>query len=246
VSERQLGDGYSDDGFVGRLTAHLDRDAARDRGTAPDEAAPVPADLLAFTEELRADATWSGPPADLRDSILAAVRARPGAPAAAPAATPAARPRPFAGWRARFGRLTWAVPAVALAAAVFTAGVVAVDRALVPGPPRGTTYAVAGTQVAPRVTGRVSVASTRSGFSVIISFTGLPPATPGTYYAAWLRGPRGDVPLGSFHWRRGGQDVTLWSGVDPADYPMFVVTVQHEGAPPLPSTVVVVSGSLAR
>jgi Anti-sigma-K factor rskA len=268
----------ADDGFVERLTVHLDREAAGEAATGP-----VPVELRAFDAQLRAAATWSGPPAGLRDSVLAAVRAQaasasttgasaasastagastagvqaagvsaagvqPAGPDAEPVrggkdVTPA-RSRWGARWRARWGRLTWAVPAVALAVAVFTAGVVAVDRALTPAPPHGVTYVATGTQVLPAATGEVSVLDTGTGLSVVAKFHHLPPAAPGTYYAAWLRGPRGVVPLGSFHWHRGGNDVDMWSGVELADYPTFMVTLQREGDPPTPSTVVVMTGQL--
>src|SRR6185369_9892945 len=119
----------------------------------------------------------------------------PAEPVAAPAAPPPVR-RPSRGrtWRARWGRLSWAIPAVAAATALFTAGVIAVDRSLEPRGPRGVTYAVTGTQAMPGVTGDISVADTGTGVSVVARFHRLPPAAPGTYYAAWLSGPRGVVP----------------------------------------------------
>jgi hypothetical protein len=181
-------------------------------------------------------------------------------PAPAPAATPEPAPAPAkpgrvpaaprwwspAGWRVRWGRLAWAVPVTAMAAAAFTAGVLAVDRALQPDPPTGEVYAISGTELAPGASAEVSVRETGSGFSVVIDADRLPPAAPGSYYAAWLRGPQGTVPLGSFHKRQPGDPVELWSGVDPAGYPNFMVTLQAEGDPPAPSRLVVLTGSLTR
>jgi len=266
----------ADDDFVERLTAELDRYADAPRPVA-ESGEPVGADgagALAVSTMLRAPQTWTGPPAGLRDSILAAARAQapaapavaapstaPAEPVAAPSTLPAepvaapapapAEPRPVRrpsrgiGWRARWGRLTWAIPAVAVAAALFTAGVIAVDRSLEPRAPRGVTYAVTGTQAMPGVTGDLSVADTGTGVSVVARFHRLPPAAPGTYYAAWLSGPHGVVPLGSFHWHHGGTDVTMWSGVEVKDYPLFMITVQNEGDPPGPSTVVIMTAKLA-
>jgi hypothetical protein len=133
-----------------------------------------------------------------------------------------------------------------MAAAAFTAGVLAVDRALQPDPPTGEVYAATGTELAPAATAEVSVRQTGSGFSVAVDADRLPPAAPGSYYAAWLRGPQGTVPLGSFHQREPGKPVALWSGVDPAGYPTFMITLQAEGDPPAPSQLVVLTGSLTR
>ena len=100
--------------------------------------------------------------------------------------------------------------------------------------------------LAPDATVTASVAETGSGFSIWLRTSGLPAAAPGSYYAAWLVGPRGIVPLGSFHGRRSGARIELWSGVDPTDYPIFLVTLQAEGGPSTPSTLVVVTGPLGR
>jgi Anti-sigma-K factor rskA len=272
------------DDLVDRLTIHLDEDAARSGPPAqPDEAAqpgePDREGAGALSEELRTAATWAGPPASLRDSILA--RARSAAPAATagpapavaavpavppvpaapvapqpapePLATPASRPpasRPaapwLAGWRTRWRRLAWAVPATALAAALFTVGVLAVDRALQPDPPPAEVFAVAGTQLAPQARGEVRLSDTPTGFSIVVDVQGLPAAAPGSYYAAWLRGPEGIVPLGSFHNRGTGTPVRLWSGVPPDRYPDLVVTLQAEGDQLAPSQLVVMTVSLTR
>ncbi|WBB91239.1 anti-sigma factor [Verrucosispora sp. WMMC514] len=146
-------------------------------------------------------------------------------------------------WRPRMGRLTWALPAAALGAAVFTAGVLAVDRMLDP-QPHADVYAAAGTDLAPAARGKVSVVDTPSGASIVLEPVGLPAAAPGSYYAAWLKGPRGTVPIGSFHERRSGVPIELWSGVDIADYTTFSVTLQTEGAPPTPSGLVVLTAAL--
>jgi hypothetical protein len=265
------------DDFVERLVAHLDESADSTEASAGEAARDEPDGLVfaAVTAELRAAATWAGPPAGLRESILARVRTAPTAASAQPVAdapepTPEPTPEPVeappqrsrratsrrawqaagrawqATWRARWGRLGATVAASALAAAVFTAGVLAIDRALQPAPAPHAVYTATGTTLAPQATAKVAVASTGSGFSVAVTADGLPAAAPGSFYAAWLRGPHGTVPLGSFHQRRSGTPITLWSGVDPADYPTFEVTLQAEGDPTAPSTLVVMTATLHR
>jgi hypothetical protein len=146
--------------------------------------------------------------------------------------------------RPRWQRLTWAVPMAAAAAAVFTLAVIGVQQVLEPDAPAGVTYSASGTPLAPDASGKVTVAKAAAGFSVVIDVKQLPAAAPGSYYIAWLRGPDGVVPLGSFHARQIAKPITLWSGVDPALYPTFSVTLQREGAPPTPSGVTVLRGQL--
>jgi hypothetical protein len=265
----------NDDAFVDRLTAYLDQRADHggdaDRADRAGEVAdPDVVEFAALTSELRAASTWTGPPPGLRDAILSRVRDQAAAatPAPAPMPSPAA-PEPDAAppavaappvaapdgsparrargsrLRSRWGRLTWAIPVAALAAAAFTAGVVAVDRALLPGPPAGETYVATGTRLAPGATATVIVSANPAGFSLRVEATGLPAAAPGSYYSAWLRGPRGVVPLGSFHQHQSGSSVTLWSGVDPKDYTTLVITLQAEGQPPSPSDLVVMTATLS-
>lgn len=195
-----------------------------------------------------ADPAAAGPGAPAVDSPVGDAPAPAGSPAAAP--TEPAEPDedlPLAAvheLRPRRLRLRYAVPLAAAAAAVFTVSVIGIQQALAPEEPGGVTFSAVGTQFAPRATGTVTVAKAAAGFRVVIDVKNLPAAQTGSYYIAWLRGPNGVVPLGSFHARQVAKPVTLWSGVDPADYPRFSVTLQREGAPPTPSGVVVMSGNL--
>ncbi|WP_326553296.1 anti-sigma factor [Micromonospora sp. NBC_01813] len=289
-------DGDTDEQFVDLLAVRLDRfvDRPRDEadgsgrvGAADDAAASAsaaatasadagaadPTVVTALLTELRAEATWSGPPPGLRESILAQVRAEATAPPAdapqpaaadvsvpelrvpgprEPAALPADSPAPTGGtgwwqpawWRPRFGRLTWAVPVAVAGAAAFTALVLGADRLLAPDRPEAETFVATGTDLAPGSTGKVSVIDTPAGSSIVLEPTGLPAAAPGSYYAAWLKGPQGSVPIGSFHERRTGIPIELWSGVEIDDYPTLTVTLQAEGSPPTPSGIVVMTASL--
>jgi hypothetical protein len=209
------------DDFVERLTAYLDGD-----GSHEGEAA----EFAAVASQLRAPATWAPPPPALREAVLSRVREKATAPKQAR--------------RSRWGRLTWAVPVAALAAAAFTAVIIIADRALLPGPPAGKTYAAVGTQLAPDASATIVVSANPSGFSLRVQATGLPAAAPGSYYSAWLHGPRGIVPLGSFHQHQQGSAISLWSGVDPKDYTTLVITLQAEGQPPSPSDRIVMTAAL--
>jgi len=238
----------SEDNLVELLAGHLDRYAEGDRTTAAASGpAGFPVELL--TAELRRDSTWSGPPAGLKEAILTRVVPAVGRPAVSENAVIVVQPRPAkkrSAWRGRWSRLAWAVPAVAVAAAVFTVAVLLVDRALQPDPPHAEIYTVAGTALAPGATAEVAITPQAAGFVVALTIEGLPAAAPGSYFAAWLSGPRGDVPIGSFHQRVAGEQIRLWSGVDPDEYPRLVVTLQSEGDPPTPSGPVVLTGALTR
>jgi hypothetical protein len=256
--------------FLERLTAELDRYADRPR-IAPAPPAPVadvsaPDDVEpartfdAIVDGLRAESAWSQPPASLRALILNRVREEAAADALAADPRPAgpdpvvgpvmdaaperSTPGRLARWRPRWQRLAWAVPAAGLAAAIFTAGVLVAERALAPADPPGTSFTATGTALAVGATATVTISASGSGFVVVVAATGLPAAAPGSYYAAWLHGPRGVVPLGSFHEHQAGGPVRLWSGVDPAEYRTFVVTLQAEGDPPTPSNLVVMTATL--
>jgi len=248
-----------EDALVERLAGYLEGRAAGTPGAQAGADEPDEALFAALTESLSAAHTWSDPPAGLRDSILAAVRTPPApAPAGEPVAqAPAVTEAPAAPvparrrWRWSLGRLVprrrlaWAIPVAVLVAALYAAGVLATDRALRPDEPRAERYTATGTDLAPDATATLSVRDTGSGFSIVVTFDGLPAAAPGSYYAAWLRGPDGSVPIGSFHERRAGTPVELWSGVDPEVYDTFVVTLQSEGAPATPSTLKVMIAPLA-
>ena len=140
----------------------------------------------------------------------------------------------------RRSRRTWYVSGLGVAAAAVLVAVIAWPR------PHTETYQIAGTALAPRASA-VAVLETRSaGLAIRLEIKGLPPAAPGSYYAAWLEGKAGIVPVGTFHWRKGGIPIDLWSGVAADGYPSFFVTLQREGQPPSPSSAVVLSGQVRR
>lgn len=264
-----------DDPFVQHLTERLDRLAEQAGSADTSVAAAGPADdgdrVSAVVTQLRTASTWTEPPADLRATVLARVLAAPEVGAAAGLEPPAGdteglagdteepsepesqpqpegRPEPLAQpldlAAARRRRSRWTIPITAVAAVTVTFSVLAVERAL-EGGPQGESYVAAGTELAPEAGAKVSVASAAAGFSIVIDAHDLPAAAAGSYYVAWLRGPRGIVPIGSLHARKSGRPITMWSGVDPAAYPQFSLTLQREGEPvSTPSRFVVLTANL--
>ena len=227
--------------------------------TQPDPELPVAErralDRVAAT--LASPDSWSEPPDGLRAALLQAVRREQAgtAPEATPleATPPAVTPPavaptqivPLAADPAvvplrRRSRRTWYVSGLGVAAAAVLVAVIAWPR------PHTETYQIAGTALAPRASA-VAVLETRSaGLAIRLEIKGLPPAAPGSYYAAWLKGRAGIVPVGTFHWRKGGIPIDLWSGVAADGYPNFFVSLQREGQPPSPSSAVVLSGQVRR
>jgi hypothetical protein len=219
------------------------------------------------------DATWAEPSAQGADALLAAIRAelpRDDAPAGT-FATPGgrslrpvggrARPaqaagptfdRPAAGWAgagAGRRRALAAVAAVALVAAGVVGGLVlgSGDDPATPDDGPWDEVALGGTELAPEASALARVTETGSGVEVWLDVEGLPPAAPGTYYQAWLKGDAGSVTIGTFHARDGGAEpVILWSGVETDDYPTITVTLQQEGAGAESSGQVVLSGQVGQ
>jgi Anti-sigma-K factor rskA, C-terminal len=188
-----------------------------------------------FRDLLADDAVWAEPSPTGVDDLLAAIDAESHADATAGAA--AARP---AQSRRRSRRLML----VAVAAGVVVlAGVVGVlvrsadDDA-------SRTFAVAGTELAPDASAVATVEETGSGVAIELDVSGLPPAEPGTYYQAWVKGPEGLVTVGTFHMRGGDDHVDLWSGVPLDRYPTLTVTLQQEGGGQSSSGQVVLSGDI--
>ncbi len=91
------------------------------------------------------------------------------------------------------------------------------------------TLALGGTDLAPAAAATAEVWATPLGTRIVLDVSGLPPAEPGTYYEAWLRGDGGAVSAGTFHMRGGDGDIELWAGVDLDDFPAFGITIQEIG-----------------
>src|SRR5262245_9744273 len=189
-----------------------------------------------FRDLLGSDAVWAEPSPTGVDDLLAAIEAESGDTAAAVA--PATRPRAPSPGRSRRLILMAAAPGIVVVAGVVRILVRAADD------DAGQDFAVAGTELAPDASGVATVEETGSGVAIELDVSGLPPAEPGTYYQAWVKGPDGLVTVGTFHMRGGDDHVDLWSGVPLDRYPTLTVTLQEEGAGQESSGRVVLSGDV--
>jgi Anti-sigma-K factor rskA len=138
-----------------------------------------------------------------------------------PAAT---RPR-----RGRRPRVLGAVAGLAAAAAAVAIAVI------VSGGSHPTQYqaALAGTAIAPAATAQVTLTQTVSGWRITLQGRGLPRLDDGYYYEAWLKNAAGIlVPVGTFNQPN---NVTLWAGVPPTQYPTITITRQQADGNPASS-----------
>ena len=201
---------------------------ALDRG-AIDAAARGELDVL--RRLLASDEIWVEPQPDLAEVIVAEIRTEREHASFAP--VPATRRS-----RRRAPMLLGAA-AAALLAVVAIAGVLATR-----GGDGGEQFQLAATELVPDASADATVEATGSGLSITLSVEDLPPAAPGTFYQAWMKGPDGSIPIGTFHARDGDGPIELWSGVDAARYPTMTVTIQQEGAGPASSGRVVLTGDI--
>jgi Anti-sigma-K factor rskA len=192
-----------------------------------------------FRDLLADDAVWAEPSPTGVDDLLAAIQAESGGmvPAAPPTA-PAADARVPSRRRSRRLMLVAAAAGIVAVAGVVGILVRSADDGA------GQDFAVAGTALAPSASGVGTVEETGSGVAIELDVSGLPPAEPGTYYQAWVKGPDGLVTVGTFHMRGGDDHVDLWSGVPLDRYPTLTVTLQQEGAGQESSGRVVLSGEV--
>ncbi|HWJ51989.1 MAG TPA: anti-sigma factor [Propionibacteriaceae bacterium] len=217
--------------------------------SAPDDPSLDP-EVRAYLDRARRTlsepTTWDGPPAGLEDRLLDLAATTPQDSAdASDAVRWDQQTRRTSGSRrrasGRSGRLRLLTVAVAAAAAVVVFAIV-VPQVVRQAPVEH--YTMAGTSLAPRASATVDVESKSAGDAITLHITGLTAAPAGSYYAGWLTGPKGTVPVGTFHWRKGGIPIELWSGVDTQEYTDFVITLQREGQSPERSDQVVLRGSL--
>lgn len=108
----------------------------------------------------------------------------------------------------------------------------------------GRYFDVAATALAPDVEGTLGVGPAEAGWWLRLEMTGLPAAPDDSYYQGWVSGPAGEVSVGTFH-MRGGDLVTLWSGVDLNEYSSFRVTLQQTDGGHDPSDSVMLTSELS-
>jgi Anti-sigma-K factor rskA len=184
------------------------------------------ADLDDLRALLADPSVWAEPGPGLEDDVTAAVvraaasaRAEPGG--SVPAITA----------RLRRGRRPRVVAAMAGLTAAAAAAAIAVAVSLGGGThPLQYQAALAGTALAPDASAQVTLTQTTSGWQIVLHGRGLPRLDNGYYYEAWLKNPAGIlVPIGTFNQP---QDVTLWAGVPPTQYPAITITRQRADGNP--------------
>jgi len=174
-------------------------------------------------ERLLADpAVWVEPPTGLQDRIVGAISA---------AAPPASRRRNH--WLR--------VTLLGVAAGVLLTTGLAIGAARDGHRSVDYTASLSGTSLAPNVAGEAKLTRFTSGWQVYLHAKGLPRLDDGAFYEAWLKSDSGAVvAIGTFN---DADDVTLWAGVAPSDYPILTVTRQTTGGGAASSGKVVLTGS---
>lgn len=240
---------------------YLEQGGQGEGGSAPASAPSgggVPLAARGVRRRLAEGDTWAEPPDGLLARILAEIESdrallagSPGVDSGAPTpGTPGTLGRPGEAPgappvqgtslttgrpRSRGRRLLGAATAAAALAAAVVIGVVVVSR------PAATQVTLAGTRLAPAAHATATVHETPSGLAIVLDVGGLPPSAPGSYYQAWMKGPKGLVTIGTFHLRGGPGTVDLWSAVSRADYPTLTVTREPADGNPASSGAVVLT-----
>jgi Anti-sigma-K factor rskA len=222
---------------------HAGSDDAVVRYLSGDRDAPLSdadrADLAALDALLADPSLWAEPPAELEDRVVAAVSAAaaaegvreadefPPAPVdlAAARATRGGEVPPLR--RARNGAArpsVWRRPQFLIAAAAAVVAVAITSVLLLQTGPAQARFeaALVATELSPGASGNVTMTRTDSGWDIRLTSSGLPRLDNGQFYQAWLRNEAGVlVPIGTFN---EGQNVILWAGVSPADFPTLTIT----------------------
>lgn len=175
---------------------------------------------------LGTEMTWSEPPPEVSDRLIAAIGSENHAESGE--AEPVRRRGPLV-----------AAAGVAVAAvAVLIAGFLGVFSS-----PSQEVVAMEGTDLQPAAGGEATIRETDAGWWIRLDLEDLPSADQGTYYEGWVWNDEGHgVSIGTFHLRGDEESVVLWSGVDPDDYPAIWVTLEDEDGDPSASDRIVVWG----
>ncbi len=190
------------------------------------------ADLDDLRALLADPSVWAEPGPGLEDNVAAAVARAAASARAEPNGSVPAGVVPAGAVRPRRSRRRRVVAAVAGLAAAVAAIAVAVSLG---GGSHPIQYqaALAGTSLAPAATGQVTLTQTQSGWRITLQGHGLPRLDNGYYYEAWLKNPAGIlVPIGTFNQP---DNVTLWAGVPPTQFPTITITRQQADGNPASS-----------
>jgi hypothetical protein len=185
---------------------------------------PTDKESLDLTRGVLGDeATWSQPPPEVADRLLATIaeeRDRVSMP------------------HARLRWWPWAAAFATVALLALVMGLLGVFDTPV------QVIEMRGTDLEPTATGQAAIHETGSGWSIRLDVSGLPPADDGQYYEGWLWSDDGDgISVGTFNLREDDRSIVLWSGVDPDAYPSLWVTLEDEDGDPSVSDQVVMRGN---
>lgn len=190
---------------------------------------PEPEDrerLNLIRDILGSEMTWSEPPPEVADRLIAAIGSERHAESEEP--EPARRRRP----------LVAAAAVAAAAVVVVIAGFLGVLSS-----PSEEIVIMEGTDLGPAASGEATIRETDAGWWIRLDLEDLPSAERGTYYEGWVWNDDGHgVSIGTFHLRGDEESVVLWSGVDPDDYPAIWVTLEDEDGDPSASDRIVMWG----
>lgn len=193
-------------------------------GHSPDDT--IDAELAKLLED---ESMWVEPSPELEERVVGAIEEEAGI-----VDLDAVRAR-------RRRRTTTVAPWVVAGGAV--AAAVLVVLLPIRNPSHDFTATLAGTPLAPAAHGEAELESTTSGVEIRLDVSGLPRAPAGSFYQAWVKGPRGLVTVGTFH--TGGR-ITLWSGVDVTQYTLLTVTLEPEDGDAASSGRKVLAGPIER
>ena len=188
---------------------------------ASDELTPDDTALLDEYAALLADPTmWAVPAPELEDRVVEAIIAE-----AAGSST-----NTYFVYRQPSRARRWATLAGAALVGAAAAAVVTVAITRDSSTPADSTVAMAGTELAPGITGTARLTAVSSGVRIDLSLPGLPRRDGGEFYQVWLKNCDGSqlVPAGSFHEL---DEAVAWAGVSTDDFPLVTVT-KEAVAPP--------------
>lgn len=191
-------------------------------GTEPEDKERL--DLI--RDLLGRETTWSEPPPEVADRLIASIGMEKTARETAPSRT------------RRRGPLLAAAAVGVAAVVILIAGLLGVFSS-----PAERVIAIEGTDIQPAASGEAEIRETDAGWWIRLHINDLPAAEQGTYYEGWVWNDDGQgVSIGTFHLRGDQESVVLWSGVDPDDYPAIWVTLEDEDGDPAASDRIVMWG----
>jgi hypothetical protein len=200
------------------------------------------ADLDALRAMLADESVWAMPDAALEDAVVAAITAeaaeRPQTDRPA-VRTPSPEPATVTSMVGRRRRGLRMALSAAAAVIVLAVGALVVTRT---GTDTGTEVALEPTDRLPDAQGTANVRRTDSGWRIELDATGLPRLDDGRYYQAWLKSADDVlIPIGTFN---EGEDVVLWAGASPKQFPTLTVTEEEADGDQASSGVRVLVGTI--